>query len=1314
MRRVLIAALILTGCHDGPGTKDTSVKVDTALGCENGESPNPWYVDSDGDGYGSTERGGEACDIPAGGAASPDDCDDTDDQIHPDAVELCDGIDRDCDPTTQAQGQNWHADADADGYGDPDTVTTTCTQPPNTVLDATDCNDTDAHYYPGAPEDDCNDPSDYNCDGTVAFYDADGDGTAACVDCDDNDPDRAPTNRELCNNIDDNCDTFVDESTAIDALNWYPDQDGDNYGPDAGALRTCYGPLGYVNQGGDCDDTNATLNPGMEEICNGSDDDCDALIDDNDPSIVGQTTWYQDNDGDGYGGSNSIISCEQPAGYVSLGGDCDDANTAQSPGVQEDCATAVDDNCDGSTSDPNAIGVILFYVDTDGDGYGIGNVGVYACSQQPGFVGIGGDCDDTNPLIYPGATEFCGGGDEDCDGYTDESSAADAVQWYADADGDQYGNPAQMVIACTAPGSYVADNTDCDDSTALAHPGGIEVCDAANRDEDCDGLIDDADQNPSNTSRFYGDADNDGYGSGSGIDICDGPPGMVTNNNDCDDTDATVYPGAYETCDLQDEDCDGLIDDGATAGTWYLDSDGDTYGGRGYSISTCSPPSGYVSNGDDCDDTDAALNPSAQEICNNLDDDCDGQADDNPIDGSTWYLDQDTDNYGNPSVPYTTCYQPFGYVADNTDCNDRRASINPGEAEVCDAYDVDENCNGLVDDNDPTIDINSQLFIYADLDGDGYGTGNPSLSCDVSLGYSSQDGDCNDSVATISPSGAEVCDALNVDEDCDGLSDDADASVNRNTRSAWYIDSDADQYGNISYLSYACDQPSGYVSDATDCNDHESQMNPGMTEICYDGLDNNCDGQAACGLASSVDASSAYATIQGYAAEDRAGYAVASVDDQNGDGYGDIALGAIQSDVNGSNSGGVYVMSGPMGNTTPYSVSSAIYTIGGQISGDRLGEQVTSLDFDGDGDRDIATSTIFEDAGGTSAGATYIVSTPLTSNITLSTSTWRAKLYGESTTDYAGEAIANAGDVDGDGSEDLLIGAYGNDHTASLSGASYLVLGGSTSGTIDLQANNSSVITFRGVAGNEQSGQTVAGLNDIDGDGLADIGIGATATATNGTNSGTLYVILNPTTFSGANSLSGADFQIRGSNASTLGSSAAGMEDIDGDGYDDIAVGAAKGDSNGTDSGSVFIIAGGDILASISAGSTYQTASTLKTTELYGDGRGDEFGTELVAMDYDNDSSMDLVVTAPLDATNGSSAGAAYLFSAPLAGSYSATDANTRVLGLNGNEYLGNSIANAGDVDGDSFEDILIGAYMTDVNGIANVGTAYLFRGGGL
>ncbi|MCB9741860.1 MAG: hypothetical protein H6740_04600 [Alphaproteobacteria bacterium] len=440
-------------------------------------------------------------------------------------------------------------------------------------------------------------------------------------------------------------------------------------------------------------------------------------------------------------------------GY-SLSEDCDDENPDVNPGAEELC-DGLDNNCDGAVDELAP----TWFADGDGDGFGVYDDTVEACEAPEGYVDNADDCDDDDDQTYPEAGERCDEIDNDCDNVVDEAVLS---LWYIDYDDDGYGSAGLTDESCDPPDGFVDNADDCDDTDVGAYPGAAEICDEA--DNDCDATVDEGVQ-----QRFYQDADGDGYGSLSVTqDACEAPDGYVDNTDDCDDGDGAVSPAAEELCDGVDNDCDGVSDepDAADAPTWYDDGDGDGYGDPSTGQAACEAPTGTVADGSDCDDAVATTYPGADETCNGVDDSCDGDIDEDALDAATWYIDYDGDGYGEPTYTLSACEQPGGYAATDDDCDDRDASANPGEPEVCDG--VDNNCDGSVDE-DSAVDATTW---YQDLDGDGYG--DPSVSdvdCSAPSGYVADGTDCDDADGAIHPGATELCDTL--DNDCNGTADDS-------------------------------------------------------------------------------------------------------------------------------------------------------------------------------------------------------------------------------------------------------------------------------------------------------------------------------------------------------------------------------------------------------------------------------------------------------------------------------------------------------------------------------------------------------------
>ncbi len=856
--------------------------------------------DVDADGYDNLICGGDDCndgnanvnpgvDTDADGYNVCEDCLDTIPSVNPAAAEVCDdGLDNDC------SGGDLAGDNDNDGI---DSI----------ECGGIDCDDEDPNVHPGIDADGDGDNSCVDCDDSDPAInegtDADSDGFNACEDCDDGDPAINPDAVEVCDAIDWDCDGVV----GVDA-------DGD-------------GDAGDACGGTDCDDDDPTIYAGAPELCDGIDQDCDGVQDGQDGNIGGDSTFSSSFDIDDGGltatgswqhgaptsGPNAAHSgtnvwattlsgpypngdsasltfevtvpsgaptlsfwhyTDNEAGYdytyvrvhvgasvtqvdslpsilawtertvdlsayagqavtieffhtsdgsitydgtylddVLLGsiddadgdgwidgcpvfGDCDGTDPLIYPGAPEICNDGIDQSCSGE----DATG------DLDGDGFVDANCGGDDCDDSDPAISPDldadedgtnycEDCDDTDPDNWPGNLEVCADGiDQDCDG-ADDAGDEDGDGYISDNciggddcdDTNEFVNPG---IDSDGDGSNRCE--DCNDNTPLQFPGNEEVC-GDNFDNDCNGVADDIDE------------DGDGYSSPAcnGIDCDDTDPTLspgidedgdgASTCEDCDDADPDSLPGGTEVCgDGIDQDCDGL-DRG-------FDTDGD-----GFTNALCG--------GDDCDDLSADFRPDIEEFCDGLDHNCDGD---------TFTTDEDSD---------------FSFDADcgGTDCNDADPTVHPQAPEICDAQ--DNNCDGAFLDGGE-----------ADEDGDGVPT------CD---------GDCDDTDPSTYPGAREICDGL--DNDCDNPEwDDADRIDEGIVR-----DRDGD-----GYESPSCG--------GADCNDDISGVHPAEREsFCGDGLDNDCDGDR-----DSADTDCGAGTVDGCSCE-------GSVAGRGEGGFGLLLLGLI-------------------------------------------------------------------------------------------------------------------------------------------------------------------------------------------------------------------------------------------------------------------------------------------------------------------------------------------------------------------------------------------------------------------------------------
>ncbi|MGM5471046.1 MopE-related protein [Flavobacteriaceae bacterium LMO-SS05] len=627
------SSVVVQSLNSTAGTGESAVSTDCDDVDPNINPSTVWYLDADGDNYAVSTM--SQCTSPGAGYTTTvlplTDCNDGNNSVYPGAPELCDNEDNDCDGFID---EGLSTDADGDGHY----AIGSCATP------ADDCNDNDNTIYPGAPEV-VGDGIDQNCDGMYSWYqDSDGDGYGSTTvvqsanaspgsgesnnstDCNDGNASIHPGATDIvANGIDENCDGM---------FQWYQDSDGDGYGSTTVVQSANASPgSGESNNSTDCNDGNNSVYPGAPELCDNEDNDCDGFIDE------GLST---DADGDGH---YAIGSCATPAD------DCNDNDNTIYPGASEVVGDGIDQNCDGMFS---------WYQDSDGDGYGSTTV-VQSANASPGSGESNNstDCNDGNASIHPGATDIVANGiDENCDGM---------FQWYQDSDGDGYGSTTVVQSANASPGSGESNNsTDCNDGNASIHPGATDIV-ANGIDENCDGMF-----------QWYQDSDGDGYGSTTVVQSANASPGSGESNNstDCNDGNNSVYPGATELCDNEDNDCDGFIDEGLSA-----DADGDGH----YAIGSCATPA------DDCNDNDNTIYPGASEVVGDgIDQNCDGMY--------SWYQDIDGDGYGSTTVVQSANASPGSGESNNsTDCDDNRPEVNPGATEI-EGNGLDDDCNPATPD----------------------------------------------------------------------------------------------------------------------------------------------------------------------------------------------------------------------------------------------------------------------------------------------------------------------------------------------------------------------------------------------------------------------------------------------------------------------------------------------------------------------------------------------------------------------------------------------------------------------------------------
>jgi len=370
-----------------------------------------------------------------------------------------------------------------------------------------------------------------------------------------------------------------------------------------------------------------------------------------------------------------------------------------------------DEDCNAATADGS--GETWLGSSCDGSDTDLCQEGTYSCT---GGTQV---CSDTSGDNL----DLCGGGDEDCNAATADGSDE---TWFGDVcDGPDSDLCAEGSLTCSG-GAQACSDTSGDNN---------EICDG--NDNDCNPATADG-----SGETWLGDACD-----GSDSDLCmEGTYSCAGGAQACSD----ISGDNSEVCDGNDNDCNPATADGSGE-TWF----GDVCDGPDSDL--CKEGSFACSGGGPaCSDTSG----DTSEICDGLDNDCNGQIDNGLAIAGTFYFDGDSDGYGDPAVADTLCGAIGGYVADNTDCEPSDGNSYPGAAEICD--NIDNDCDTVVDNGA------SQVF-YQDADYDGFGdaTNESTPTCDPPVGYARTDTDCDDTDSTINPLAKDICED-GVDQDCAG------------------------------------------------------------------------------------------------------------------------------------------------------------------------------------------------------------------------------------------------------------------------------------------------------------------------------------------------------------------------------------------------------------------------------------------------------------------------------------------------------------------------------------------------------------------
>jgi predicted nucleic acid-binding Zn-ribbon protein len=383
----------------------------------------------------------------------------------------------------------------------------------------------------------------------------------------------------------------------------------------------------------------------------------------------------------------------------------------------------------------------------------------------------------------------------------------------------------------------------------------------------------------------------------------------------------------------------------------------------------------------------------------------------------------------------------------------------------------------------------------------------------------------------------------------------------------------------------------------------------------------------------------------------------------------------------------------------------------GEDANDESGCSVAGAgDVNGDGYDDILISAWRDEDGGSESGQTYLIlgkSSGWSMDTDLSNAD--ASFWGEDVNDYSGYSVASAGDVNGDGYDDILIGVPYDSDGGAYAGQSYLILGKASGWSMDTDLSNADA-SFLGEDSLDWSGISVASAGDVNGDGLSDILIGAYNDEDGGASAGQTYLILGKASgWSMDTSLSNADASFWGEDASDLsGCSVAGACDVNGDGYDDILIGAYGDEDGGGGAGQTYLILGK------ASGWSMDTDLSNADASFWGEDAGDRSGFSVAsAGDVNGDRYDDILIGAYENEEVGVNAGQTYLILGKASGWSMDTDlskADASFLAEDDGDYAGYSVAGAGDVNGDGYDDVLIGAHY-DEGGGSSSGQTYLILG---
>ena len=590
-------------------------------------------------------------------------------------------------------------------------------------------------------------------------------------------------------------------------------------------------------------------------------------------------------------------------------------------------------------------------------------------------------------------------------------------------------------------------------------------------------------------------------------------------NNDTgtplEETDVGIYGGLLDADGdgvLVHEDCDDRDPEVGVATIWYADTDSDGYGDDAVTESACEAPYDFVAVGGDCDDRDRTVHPGADEWCDGVDDDCDGEVDEDPQNGDTYYPDGDGDGYGGSDSGVVACEPPEGTIEDGSDCDDADPDVHPGVEDVCGDW-VDNDCNGFVSDGCP-------------FEGNA-----PATEADVVL------------EGVVWQAGTDIDGAGDVN--ADGYDD-----LIVGARYWAYLVSGPMVRGTTSFAeSQALLWGIGFwdVAGAGDLNldGYDDLLFGYSTEDSYTGTAVVLLGPVSGTV--QLDPAASGQFLYGEGENDMAGYSVSAAGDTNGDGWPDIIVGAIRDRSIGENAGAAYLVLGPVAEAATL-VSGSLEFVG-ETDRDLAGFDVAEAgDSNGDGLDDVLVGAKHESSVGDWGGAAYLVlgSEAFAAGQVLDLSIADAKIVAEKSADhtYVGQSLAGGEDVNADGYDDIIVGAP----AFGAAGKAY-VFYGPLSGSIPVDLADGSL---EGSTSGVYLGDSVAMAGDVDGDGRSEVLVGAPYDDQLASKGGATYLVFGPVSGSYTQDSAHANW-VGAYDGECVGDGVAGAGDLDADGAADIA-----------------------------------------------------------------------------------------------------------------------------------------------------------------